>query len=235
MTVSISLRMTTQVTKMNSILFKKGLISIMLFLSGCGNDALLPANVKTSCLNDYLSVKIIPVKDDDALPGYKTIYQPLAGFVSESNEAVACVKVDCKVCIENCSEWPYVFGLPYSLTGYDCLEIDARLDNGEIVVLKRRQPKYLSDNGRFITVNPQRKWEYPISLDSRLWSFPSKLKTNKVVQLRPRFAFGAFNVDGKFYRTWDEVMTRKRIKRDFMDREGELVGEWVKTWGNGWL
>lgn len=199
---------------------------------------IMPADLGPSCSNNCVTVTIVPVKDDDALPGYKTIYQPLAGFVSESNEAVACVKVDCKVCIENCSEWPYVFGLPYSLTGYDCLEIDARLDNGEIVVLKRRQPKYLSDNGRFITVNPQRKWEYPISLDSCLWDFPSKFKTDKVVQLRPRFAFGAFRVEGEFYRTLDEVMTRKRIKRDFTDRDGELVGEWVdccdcKIWITG--
>ena len=183
-----------------------------------------PGNVRTSCSDDCLSVKIIPSRDGASMSGLKTIDQPLTDFVAESNAGVAHVKVDCVICIENYSDWPYVFGHPYSLTGYDCLEIDARLDSGEIVVLKRRKPKYLSDNGEFITVDPQRKWEYPISLDSRLWDFPVKLKTNKVVQLRPRFAFGAFNVDGKFYRTWDEVMTRKRIKRDFMDREGELVG-----------
>lgn len=198
----------------------------------------MPVDVSPSCSNNCVSIKIVPVKEDDTIPEYKEIYQPLTGFVTESNEAVARVKVDCKVCIENYSEWPYVFGLPYSLTGYDCLEIDARLDTGEVVVLKRRQPKYLSDNGKFITVNPQRKWECLISLDSRLWDFPSKFKADKVVQLRPRFAFGAFRVGGKFYRTLEEVVTGERIKRDFMDRDGELVGEWVdwcdcKIWSDG--
>lgn len=73
---------------------------------------IMPVDLGPSCSNNCVMVKIVPVKDDDTLPGYKEIYQPLTGFVTESNEAVARARVDCKVCIENYSEWPCVFWRP---------------------------------------------------------------------------------------------------------------------------
>jgi len=203
-------------------------LSVCLSLRLFAIDGLImPVDVAPSHSNNCVSVKIVLAKDDGSLPEYKTIGQPLTDFVAQRNAVIAEVKVDCKICIENRSFWPYVFGLPYSTTGYDCLEIDARLDSGEVVVLKRRQPKCLSDKGEFIKVDPQRKWEYPISLDNRLWNFPSRFRTDKVVQLRPRFAFGAFSVEGKFYRTLEEVKARNRTERNLMDRDGELVGDWI--------
>ena len=177
---------------------------------------------------DHLqSVTLVAVLEAASLPKYKTIFRPLTDLVSEKNVATSTVKVDCKICIENHSALPYVFGHPYSLTGYDCLEIDMKLDNGAIIALRRRRPEYLSDKGDTITVNPHWKWECLISLDERLWVSSSRVTTNKVVKLRPRFAFGAFKADGEHYRTQEEVKNRKKKKRDFDDREGELVGDWI--------
>ena len=118
--------------------------------------------------NNLVSIHIVPAKGNPSSPQVKTIYRPHAELVS-SNAVAESVSVDCIICIENSSEWPYEFGTPYSLSGYDCLEMDLMLDSGETVALKRRHPKYLSDKGELVRIRPHKKWEYPVSLDSRLW------------------------------------------------------------------
>ena len=173
------------------------------------------------------SVKYIAAKDDPSLPQYMTIYKPLSDFITFGKEVSACVKVDGKICVENNSNWTYEFGRQYMLTGYYCLEIDLMLDNGKIISMKKRRPQVLHESGSSIKVMPFRKWESLVSFDRRLWEFSSEIGTNKITSLRPRFAFGAYNVDGIYYRTTGEVKKRTKIWRHFDDRDGELVGGWV--------
>ena len=99
------------------------------------------------------------------------------------------------------------------LTGYDCLEIDLMLDNGKIISMRKRRPQVLHENGSTIKVKPFRKWESLVSFDRRLWDFSSDIDTNKITKLRPRFAFGAYKVDGEYYRTIGEILAKSRMKK----------------------
>ena len=176
--------------------------------------------------NQCVSVKIVTKKDDPFLPQSMVICKPYSDFIVSSG-ATARVDVDCKICIENNSRWNYEFGLQYCLTGYYCLELDMMLDDGVVVGIKKRSPKFLSDNGLSITLKPGQKWECLVSLDRRLWIVPSVMYKNKIVKIRPRFAFGTYNVEGIYYRTFDEIDRRQKEERPCNDRYGELTGEWV--------
>lgn len=175
--------------------------------------------------NNCASVKIVFACDDVSLPRYTKVCLGESLFVPVDSKTTAIARIDCKICVENYSPWPYEFGPSYS-SGYDNVEVDLLLDNGKVACLKRRKPDGLSDRLESITVKPGKKWECPISLDKRLWSYPPEVSTNKIVKIRPRFAFGAYKVDGKYYRTIDEI-GKPRKERAFYDREGELVGEWI--------
>lgn len=176
--------------------------------------------------NNCVSVKIVLAEDDPALPKYLTPYYCQHELLSISNHVAPTLKVGGKICVENRSGRQYVFGHPYSWSGYDALEVDLQLANGNICKLKHRTPKFLSDDGSNVTLSSGKKWECLFSFDKRLWSYPPEVSTNKIVKIRPRFAFGAYKVDGKYYRTIDEI-GKPRKERAFDDREGELVGEWI--------
>ena len=45
--------------------------------------------------------------------------------------------------------------------------------------------------------------------------------------LRPRFAYGVYDVDGVYYRNIDEIKEGKKKEFLFPDRNGELIGEWI--------
>ena len=168
-------------------------------------------------------------ENNPSLPQSKILCQPHVDFIS-TNKVSAIVDVDCMICIQNDSELSYVIASPYSLTGYDSLEFDVLLNNGARATMKRRRPRYLSDKGERIVIPPHGKWEYLISLDSRLWEFASGGFTNKISKIRPRFAYGAFMIDNKYYRTLEEAENREKKKRDWNDRDGELVGDWINYW-----
>ena len=93
--------------------------------------------------------------------------------------------------------------------------------------MKHRTPKFLSDDGSSITLDPGKRWECLFSFDKRLWDYPPDVATNRIVKLRPRFAFGAYRVDGQYYRTLDEIGKPRKV-RTWDDREGELFGEWTE-------
>ena len=195
---------------------------------GVGQDGIvLPLDNACQKSDECASVSIILARDDSSMPKYMTIYRPLSDFITSDNAVSARVKVGGKVCVENNSNWTYEFGRQYMLRGYDSLEIDLMLDNGKIIRMRKRRPKVLHEDGSSIKVKPCRKWESLVSFDRRLWDFSSEIGTNKITRLRPRFAFGAYNVDGIYYRTTDEVRKRTKIDRHFDDRGGELVGDWV--------
>ena len=195
---------------------------------GFGQDGIvLPIDNDCQKSNECASVSIILARDASSMPQYMTIYKPLSDFVTLDNAVSARVKVGGKICVENNSNWTYEFGRQYMLRGYDILEIDLMLDNGKIISMRKRRPKVLHEDGSSIKVKPCRKWESLVSFDRRLWDFSSEIGTNKITRLRPRFAFGAYNVDGVCYRTTDEARKRTKIDRHFDDRDGELVGAWV--------
>ena len=178
--------------------------------------------------NKCVSIEIVLAQDDSSLPQFMTVYKPQSDFVTTGNVATASVKVGGKIHIENNTDWPYVFGRQCMRTGYYSLEIDLMLENGNIVCMRKCRPGLIHENGSFITLKAHQQWECLISFDGRLWDFSSKIANNKVIKIRPRFAFGAYNVDGTFYRTIEEVKNARKKDRPFDDRDGELVGNWVQ-------
>ena len=201
---------------------------ILIVPMGVGQDGIvLPIDNVSQKSNECASVRIVLAMEDSSLPQYMTLYKPLSDFITFGNAVSACVKVDGKICVENNSNWIYEFGRQYMLTGYGCLEIDLMLDNGKIISMRKRRPQVLHEDGSSIKVKPCRKWESLVSFDRRLWDLSSDIGTNVITRLRPRFAFGAYNVDGTYYRTIDEIKNARKKDRHFDDRDGELVGDWI--------
>ena len=179
-----------------------------------------------------VSVRLVPAKNDASLPEFVTPYHFQQEFLGTNGSHSALLKVDYKIVVVNNSQFPYAFGVQHLASGYGSLELDLLTETGKILTVKRKTPSYLSDLPESNVLKPDRQWEYPVSLDRRLWDFPEGFPTNKIVKIRPRFAYGAYMVGGKFLRTQDEIRKRRRRERSLYDREGELVGEWI-DYGNG--
>ena len=209
----------------------KGIVKVcfsICVLNVIAQDGIIrPMGESSNGSNKCVSVKMVLAKDDPALPDYMTIYKPESDFVVTGNVANASVKVGGKIHIENNSDWPYVFGRQCMRAGYYSLEIDMMLDNGNIVCMRKRSPKLLHENGSFITLQSHRQWECLISFDKRLWELPVDIIPGKVTKIRPRFAFGAYNAGGTYYRTIEEIKNARKKERRFDDRDGELVGDWI--------
>lgn len=194
---------------------------------------MLPIGERSHCSNECVSVKIVLAKDDPTLPHVMTVYKPQSDFIVTGNVASASVKVSGKIRITNNTDWPYVFGHQSMRSGYYSLEIDMMLDDGNVICLKKRKPELLHEDGSLITLKAHRQWECLFSFDRRLWDFPADIVANKVKKIRPRYAFGAYAVDGTYYRTKDELMKANKISRSLDDRSGELIGDWIDCNFNG--
>lgn len=203
------------------------LVSIGAFNAIAQDGVIQPLDESGHGSNKCASVTIVLANDDPTLPQWMTVYSPQSDFIVTGNVATASVKVGGKIRIENNADWPYVFGRQCKRTGYYSLEIDMMMDNGNIICLKKRKPELLGDDGSLITLKAQRQWECLVSFDRRLWDFPAEIAIKKVKKIRPRFAFGAYNVDGTYYRTIDEIKNARKKDRRFDDRDGELVGDWI--------
>ena len=189
---------------------------------------ILPISESCKVSNKCVTVKMILAKDDPSLPQYKLIYGgPQRDFVAVGNAMPVKVKVAGKISVENNTDWPFEFGHQYMRTGYYNLEFDVKLKNGNIIRMKKRRPELLHENGSSITLKPHRRWEYLVSFDRRLWDCSSEIITNSIIMLRPRFAYGVYNVDGEYYRNIDEIKEGKKKEFLFPDRNGELIGEWI--------
>ena len=176
--------------------------------------------------NKCAVIKLVLRKDNLTLPQFMTVCRPQSDFIALGKQALATVKVNCEIRIYNNTDWTYVFGKQSMFTGYDSLEFDLLLENGKTICMKKRKPAFLHDDGSLILLNPHCQWVCLVSFDRRLWDVPMEISTSRVVKIRPRFAFGAYYVDGTYYRTIDEIGDVKR-NRKFNDREGELVGDWI--------
>ncbi len=208
---------------------KMGIYLLLIASMGLARDGiLLPMNDCCQISNKCVSVKIILAKDDPSLPQYMSIYGgPQSDFVAVGNATSAKVKVAGKIRIENNTDWPFEFGHQYMRSGYYNLEFDVKLKTGKIICMKKRRPKLLHEDGSSITLKPHWRWEYLVSFDRRLWDCSSEIITNNIIMLRPRFAYGVYNVDGVYYRNIDEIKEGGKNAFHFTDRNGELVGEWI--------
>ena len=212
------------------------LVSLILssHLTMAEDGLMLPLGSSYQKSNNCATVSLFVGSDEAPLPQFMDIYKPLSEFVAIGDKRSARVNVHCKLCIDNHSPWLYVFDSSYSLSGWYSLEVDLKLDSGEIAIMKRRRPSYLSDDGSHIMLKPGYRWTRLVSFDSRLWTVCPQVITNSIVGIRPRFAYGAYKVGGKYFRTPEEIRDRKTKFRTFNrndpsddDREGELVGEWL--------
>ena len=191
------------------------------------DGVILPMDESGCSSNKCASIKIVLAKDDASIPRYMTVYKPISDFVASRKASNARVRVDGKICIYNNASWPYIFGGQYMRTGYYCLEIDMMQVNGNIFCIKKRKPDMLHENGTLIVLKPQRRWETLISFDRRLWDFPSGKAIGKIVKIRPRFAFGVYDVDGIYYRSLGEMNNGEKRNQYCDDRDGELIGDWI--------
>ena len=176
------------------------------------DGVILPITDPSMKSGHKVSVRLIPAIQDPSLPESLEDYRPA-------------VKVDYKIVLVNNSPWPFVFQAQYQ--DYDSLELDFMTEAGKILVVKQKEPSSYSTKPILNFLKPDRQWEHLLSLDRRFWVFPEGFATNKIVRVRPRFAFGVYEVEGKFFRTLDEIQKGVRKERSKYDREGELVGEWI--------
>ena len=191
------------------------------------DSRILPIDRDVLTTNNCVSVKIVLSVDDPSLPSFLQPYFCQNELLAVSNQSPAALVVGGKICVENRSEHQYVFGHPYSRSGYNSLEIDLLQANGSKYNMRHRKPNFLSDDSSSIELDPGKKWECLFSFDERLWNYPPDISTNKIAKIRPRFAFGAYKVDGRYYRTLDEIGKTRKV-RTWDDREGELIGAWIE-------
>jgi hypothetical protein len=147
-------------------------------------------------------------------------------LLREGTNICKSINVDYELVIENRSRYLYLAGVQSLASGYDSLELDFLTLNGNIVVVKKKLPPYISNRPVTNIIQPNVQWRSPVSLDVRLWDIPRGFATNTITFFRPRFAFGSYVVEGMYHRTLRELSSTSKKVRDFKDREGELIGPW---------
>ena len=187
----------------------------------------LPLDCDVSCTNAEVIVYMISAEQDPSAPNEKFAYTCQKEFLDDYMGNYYKLRTDYILVIDNYSPYPYVFSAQYQASGYESLELDFLTSDNRILTAKKRVPKILSDTPRENVLNPNWRWKSLISLDIRLWKKPENFSADKVTHFRPRFAYGAFFVDGKYYRTITEIEAHRRKERPFKSREGELVGKWI--------
>jgi len=153
-------------------------------------------------------------------------YHFLHPLLMDGTNICKSINVDYELVIENRSRHLYSVGVQWLASGYDSLELDFLTLNGNIVVINKKLPPYISDRPVTNIIRPNVQWRSPVSLDVRLWDIPRGFATNTITFFRPRFAFGSYVVEGMYYRTLRELPSTSKKVRDFNDREGELIGPW---------
>lgn len=187
----------------------------------------LPLDRDASCTNADVIVYMISAKQDPSTPNEKFAYPCQKEFLDDYIKSYYKLRTDFVLVIDNYSPYPYVFSAQYQASGYESLELDFLTSDNRILTAKKRVPKILSDTPSANVLNPNWRWKCLISLDIRLWTKPEGFSVDMITHFRPRFAYGAFFVDGKYYRTINELEAHRRKERPFKSREGELVGKWM--------
>ena len=197
--------------------------------AGVSDDGLmLPIGKDSNYTNADVIVYMVNVENDVSAPREKFAYPFQKEFLNDYVQNYYKLRTDYILVVENHSPYPYAFSPQYAASGYDCLELDFLTSDKRILTASKRMPHLLSDRGEENLLKPNWQWKYLISLDNRLWKKPDGFSVDLITHFRPRFAYGAFSVDGKCYRTSAELEAHKRKERPFKSREGELVGNWIR-------
>ena len=196
--------------------------------TGISDDELmLPIDKDSNYTNADVIVYMVNVESDESAPREKLAYPFQKEFLNDYVQNYYKLRTDYILVVENHSQYPYVFSPQYAASGYDCLELDFLTSDKRILTASKRMPYLLSDRGEENLLRPNWQWKYLVSLDIRLWKMPKGFSVDMITHFRPRFAYGAFFVDGKYYRTITELEAHKRKELPFKSREGELVGKWM--------
>ena len=197
--------------------------------AGVSDDGLmLPIGKDSNYTNADVIVYIVNVENDASAPREKFAYPFQREFLNDYVQNYYKLRTDYILVVENHSPYPYTFSPQYAFSGYDCLELDFLTSDKRILTASKRMPYVLSDRLKEENLlRPNWQWKYLVSLDIRLWKKPEGFSVDLITHFRPRFAYGAFFVDGKYYRTRAELEAHKRKERPFKSREGELVGNWM--------
>ena len=188
---------------------------------------MLPIDKDSNYTNADVIVYMVNVESDESAPREKFAYPFQKEFLNDYVQNYYKLRTDYILVVENHSPYPYVFSPQYAASGYDCLELDFLTSDKRVLTASKRMPRLLSDRGEENLLRPNWQWKYLVSLDIRLWTKPEGFSVDMITHFRPRFAHGAFFVDGKYYRTITEIEAHKRKDRPFKSREGELVGKWM--------
>ena len=196
--------------------------------AGVSDDGLmLPIGKDSNYTNAAVIVYMVSVENDSSAPREKFAYPFQKEFLNDYVQNDYKLRTDYILVVENHSPYPYAFSPQYTAFGYECLELDFLTSDKRILTASKRMPYLLSDRGEENLLMPNWQWKCLISLDIRLWKKPDGFSVDLIRHFRPRFAYGAFSVDGKYYRTSAELEAHKRKERPFKSREGELVGNWM--------
>ncbi len=213
----------------SSLVLKGGTCCASRGLYSCASDdgLMLPIDKDSNNTKADVIVYMVNVESDESAPREKVAYPFQKEFLNDYVQNYYKLRTDYMLVVENHSPYPYAFSPQYAASGYDCLELDFLTSDKRILTASKRIPRLLSDSGDENLLRPNWQWKYLVSLDARLWKMPKGFSVDIITHFRPRFAYGAFFVDGKYYRTITEIEAHKRKERPFKSREGELVGKWI--------
>ena len=139
------------------------------------------------------------------------------------------VQADLVFRIRNDSTYWFRFGKELQMCGYYNLEIDMRLSDGNIFHLKRKDGIWYRNFIEEESIRGEKEYRCLVSLDRRLWNGMPPSFINKVVEVRPRFAFFCFEKDGRRYKSIDDMKSNVETRTWNHSRIGELIGDWCKT------
>lgn len=219
--------MTGRRISMGSILFFSGLLTCSKMIFAV-DGRFLRIDDGVCATNTVALVMAVAALTDESLPGYIPTYpfqDELFGGSNRNNR----VRVDLKLVVQNRSKYEFEFPLLNEAYGYDCLEFDLQTRSGLQCVLKHRPVGCLSARPILNVIKPGYQFETLVSLDPHLWKIEGTVpRVETIDKIRPRFAYGGYKVEGRWYRTVNDANLRKTEQCSSDDRRGELQGNWVK-------
>ena len=139
------------------------------------------------------------------------------------------VQADLVFRIRNDSKYWFRFGKELQMCGYYNLELDMRLSDGNIFHLKRKDGIWYRNFIEEESIRGEKEYRCLVSLDRRLWNGMPPRFINKIVEVRPRFAFFYFEKEGRRYKSIDDMKSNVETRIWNHSRIGELIGDWCET------
>lgn len=179
-----------------------------------------------SVTNASVTIEAVLQTNDLVLPDKIDVLGYQNDFFPKTNRNWQ-VRADLIIVLENLTAYSFEIAPYYEPEGYKSLEFDLLLASGKSAVLKRRPTMLSARLSRWQSIKRGRRWESPISLDPRLWiMLGCENFDERILKLRPRFAFGGYRIGNRFSRKIHELEA-KRKEVDLEDRTGEIIGNWI--------